>query len=70
MFDHGRKLPWFAEKYDTAPEFQAMRTRVRKSGCKGRMDAFILYFNPDERACTRPYEELEVSSPSYAVPHP
>lgn len=52
MFDHHRKSPWFAEKYDPAPEFQAMRTRVRKSGWKGRMDAFILdlesgKFDPD-----------------------
>ena len=42
MFDHHRKSPWFAEKYDPAPELQAMRTRVRKIGWKGRMDAFIL----------------------------
>lgn len=52
MFDHHRKSPWFAEKYDPAPEFQAMRTRVRRSGWKGRMDAFILdlesgKFDPD-----------------------
>ncbi|RPD66715.1 hypothetical protein L226DRAFT_529121 [Lentinus tigrinus ALCF2SS1-7] len=52
MFDHHRKSPWFAEKYDPAPEFQAMRTRVRKSGWKGRMDAFIMdlesgKFDPD-----------------------
>ncbi|KAI0723048.1 hypothetical protein C8Q76DRAFT_614816 [Earliella scabrosa] len=52
MFDHHRKSPWFAEKYDPAPEFQNMRTRVRKSGWKGRMDAFILdlesgKFDPD-----------------------
>ena len=52
MFDHHRKSPWFAEKYDPAPEFQAMRTRVRKGGWKGRMDAFIMdlesgKFDPD-----------------------
>ena len=52
MFDHHRKSPWFAEKYDPAPEFQAMRTRVRKEGWKGRMDAFVLdlesgKFDPD-----------------------
>ncbi|KAI0751499.1 hypothetical protein C8Q80DRAFT_579948 [Daedaleopsis nitida] len=52
MFDHHRKSPWFAEKYDPAPEFQVLRTRVRKGGWKGRMDAFILdlesgKFDPD-----------------------
>ena len=52
MFDHHRKSPWFAEKYDPAPEFQAMRTRVRKLGWRGRMDAFIAdlesgTFDPD-----------------------
>ncbi|KAI0663173.1 hypothetical protein C8Q70DRAFT_908268 [Cubamyces menziesii] len=52
MFDHHRKSPWFAEKYDPAPEFQAMRTRVRKIGWRGRMDAFVLdlesgKFDPD-----------------------
>ncbi|KAM5534897.1 hypothetical protein V8D89_011452 [Ganoderma adspersum] len=52
MFDHHRKSPWFAEKYDPAAEFQAMRTRVRKLGWKGRMDAFIVdlesgTFDPD-----------------------
>ncbi|KAI1789040.1 hypothetical protein LXA43DRAFT_1023033 [Ganoderma leucocontextum] len=52
MFDHHRKSPWFAEKYEPAPEFQAMRTRVRKLGWKGRMDAFIVdlesgAFDPD-----------------------
>ncbi|PIL36890.1 transcription factor [Ganoderma sinense ZZ0214-1] len=52
MFDHHRKSPWFAEKYDPAPEFQAMRTRVRKLGWKGRMDTFIVdlesgTFDPD-----------------------
>ncbi|KAI0771991.1 hypothetical protein BD413DRAFT_604124 [Trametes elegans] len=41
MFEHHRKSPWFAEKYDPAPEFEAMRTRVRKTGWRGRMDAFI-----------------------------
>ena len=41
MFEHHRKSPWFGEKYDPAPEFQAMRMRVRKSGWRGRMDAFV-----------------------------
>ena len=52
MFEHHRKSPWFAEKYDPAEEFQAMRMRVRKSGWRGRMDTFILdlesgKFDPD-----------------------
>ena len=52
MFEHHRKSPWFAEKYDPAPEFQALRTRVRKVGWRGRMDAFVMdlesgKFDPD-----------------------
>ncbi|OCH86215.1 hypothetical protein OBBRIDRAFT_783552 [Obba rivulosa] len=52
MFDHHRKSPWFAEKYDPVPEFVAMRQRVRKIGWRGRMDAFLLdleagKFDPD-----------------------
>ncbi|KAI9066390.1 hypothetical protein FKP32DRAFT_1673915 [Trametes sanguinea] len=52
MFEHHRKSPWFAEKYDPAPELQAMRTRVRKIGWRGRMDTFVLdlesgKFDPD-----------------------
>ncbi|EKM59421.1 uncharacterized protein PHACADRAFT_249892 [Phanerochaete carnosa HHB-10118-sp] len=52
MFDHHRKSPWFAEKYDPSPECQQMRSRVRKNGWKGRMDAFLLElesgkFDPD-----------------------
>ncbi|KAF8632018.1 hypothetical protein AX17_004961 [Amanita inopinata Kibby_2008] len=40
MFDHHRKSPWFAEKYDPAPEFENLRTRVRKEGWKGRLNIF------------------------------
>ena len=52
MFEHHRKSPWFAEKYDPSPEYVAMRTRVRKIGWRGRMDTFILdlesgKFDPD-----------------------
>ena len=52
MFEHHRKSPWFAEKYDPSPEFVQMRTRVRKVGWKGRQDAFLLdlesgKFDPD-----------------------
>ncbi|KAF8883425.1 hypothetical protein BD779DRAFT_1612279 [Infundibulicybe gibba] len=41
MFEHHRKSPWFAEKYDPAPEFQNLRTRVRKEGWKNRLDTFL-----------------------------
>ncbi|KAF9464270.1 hypothetical protein BDZ94DRAFT_1256727 [Collybia nuda] len=52
MFDHHRKSPWFAEKYDPASEFQNLRLRVRKDGWKGRLDGFLLElesgkFDPD-----------------------
>ncbi|KAI0677002.1 hypothetical protein C8Q78DRAFT_960315 [Trametes maxima] len=52
MFEHHRKSPWFAEKYDPSPDLQAMRTRVRKIGWRGNMDTFILdlesgKFDPD-----------------------
>jgi len=63
MFDHHRKSPWFAEKYDPAPELQNLRTRVRKDGWKGRLNSFLLdlesgKFDPD---FTEP--ESEPSSP-------
>lgn len=41
MFEHHRKSPWFAEKYDPSPEFVQLRARVRKEGWKGRMNAFL-----------------------------
>ena len=41
MFDHHRKSPWFAEKYDPAAEFSALRRRLRMDGWKGRLNAFI-----------------------------
>ncbi|KAF9246862.1 hypothetical protein BU15DRAFT_69722 [Melanogaster broomeanus] len=41
MFDHHRKSPWFAEKYDPAPEFVALRRRVRKDGWTGRLNTFL-----------------------------
>ena len=37
-----KKSPWFAEKYDPAPEFQNLRTRVRKEGWRGRIDTFLM----------------------------
>ncbi|EAU80560.1 hypothetical protein CC1G_09957 [Coprinopsis cinerea okayama7 len=52
MFDHHKKSPWFAEKYDPSPEYVALRTRVRKEGWKGRLNNFLLdleagKFDPD-----------------------
>ncbi|KLO15738.1 hypothetical protein SCHPADRAFT_902111 [Schizopora paradoxa] len=41
LFDHHKKSPWFAEKYDPSPEFVSLRTRVRKFGWKGRMNQFL-----------------------------
>lgn len=41
MFEHHRKSPWFAEKYEPAPEFEQLRTRVRKEGWKGRLNNFL-----------------------------
>ncbi|VDC04076.1 unnamed protein product [Peniophora sp. CBMAI 1063] len=41
MFDHHRKSPWFAEKYDPAPEFAYLRARIRKEGWRGRLAAFV-----------------------------
>ena len=52
MFDHHKKSPWFAEKYDPSPDYVALRTRVRKEGWKGRVQGFLLdlesgKFDPD-----------------------
>lgn len=41
LFEHHRKSPWFAEKYDPATEFTALRARVRKVGWRGRMTQFL-----------------------------
>jgi hypothetical protein len=41
MFDHHRNFPWFAEKYDPAPDMQNLRLRVRKEGWRGRIDLFL-----------------------------
>ncbi|CAL1701519.1 unnamed protein product [Somion occarium] len=65
MFDHHRKSPWFAEKYDPAPEFADLRTRVRRVGWRGRMDTFLLdleagKFDPD---LNPPEPEPEPASP-------
>ncbi len=58
MFEHHKKSPWFAEKYDPAPEFANLRLRVRKEGWKGRIDAFLLdlessKFDPDSQESTQ-----------------
>lgn len=52
MFEHHRKSPWFAEKYDPSPEYLQLRARVRKVAWKGRIDSFVLdleagKFDPD-----------------------
>ncbi|OAX39133.1 hypothetical protein K503DRAFT_769766 [Rhizopogon vinicolor AM-OR11-026] len=66
MFDHHRKSPWFAEKYDPAQEFVALRRRVRKEGWRGRLNSFLLdlesgKFDPDlsepETDTTSPVKE-------------
>jgi len=41
MFEHHRKSPWFAEKYEPSPEFLKLRERLRREGWKGRINAFI-----------------------------
>ncbi|EGO01534.1 hypothetical protein SERLA73DRAFT_176851 [Serpula lacrymans var. lacrymans S7.3] len=41
MFDHHRKSPWFAEKYDPSEEHLALRRRVRKEGWAGRLNTFL-----------------------------
>ena len=41
MFEHHRKSPWFAEKYDPTPEYESLRIRVRKEGWKGRLNTFL-----------------------------
>jgi len=41
MFEHHRKSPWFAEKYDPTPEYEILRARVRKEGWKGRFNTFL-----------------------------
>ncbi|KAG6915387.1 hypothetical protein DXG01_011759 [Tephrocybe rancida] len=63
MFEHHRKSPWFAEKYDPSPELQNLRLRVRKEGWKGRLDTFLLdlesgKYDPDLNEL-----DLEPSSP-------
>ena len=64
MFNHHRKSPWFAEKYEPTPEYELLRARVRKEGWKGRMNTFLLdleagKFDPDAR-------EPEADAPSPA----
>lgn len=41
MFEHHRKSPWFAEKYDPAPEHVRLRRRLRREGWKGRLGIFL-----------------------------
>lgn len=41
MFDHHRKSPWFAEKYDPSAQYAYLRKRVRKEGWRGRLNTFL-----------------------------
>lgn len=41
MFDHHRKSPWFAEKYDPSAQHAYLRKRVRKEGWRGRLNTFL-----------------------------
>jgi SERRATE/Ars2, N-terminal domain len=41
MFDHHRKSPWFAEKYDPSAQYAYLRKRVRKEGWRGRLNIFL-----------------------------
>jgi len=41
MFEHHRKSPWFAEKYDPSLEFVKLRERLRREGWRGRINTFI-----------------------------
>ena len=65
MFDHHRRSPWFAEKYDPSPEVSNLRARVRRVGWRGRIDTFLLdldagKFDPDLHP---PEPEPEPTSP-------
>lgn len=40
MFEHHRKSPWFAEKYEPSPEFVKLRERLRREGWNGRINTF------------------------------
>ncbi|KAH9045722.1 hypothetical protein EDB85DRAFT_1908092 [Lactarius pseudohatsudake] len=41
MFDHHRRSPWFAEKYDPSTQYAYLRKRVRKEGWRGRLNTFL-----------------------------
>jgi hypothetical protein len=41
MFDHHRKSPWFAEKYDPSAQYAYLRRRVRKEGWRSRLNIFL-----------------------------
>ncbi len=41
MFEHHRKSPWFAEKYDPSPPYQMLRARIRKEGWRSRLVTFL-----------------------------
>ncbi|TFY69491.1 hypothetical protein EVJ58_g373 [Rhodofomes roseus] len=63
MFEHHRKSPWFAEKYDPSPEFVALRQRVRRIGWRGRMDSFLLDLEAGKYDPDLNEPEAEAASP-------
>lgn len=57
MFEHHRKSPWFAEKYDPAPEFVSLRRRLRKEGWRGRLNLFLNDLETGKYDSNEPEEE-------------
>ncbi|KAH7888102.1 hypothetical protein F5I97DRAFT_1865687 [Phlebopus sp. FC_14] len=74
MFDHHRKSPWFAEKYDPSPEFIALRHRVRREGWRGRLNTFLSdleegRFDPDlDERDSEPAKETTSSGDASMAP--
>jgi len=42
MFEHHKKSPWFAEKYEPSEYYVNLRKRVKKQGWRGKVDQFLL----------------------------
>ncbi|KAH8094761.1 hypothetical protein DFH11DRAFT_1555368 [Phellopilus nigrolimitatus] len=63
LFDHHRKSPWFAEKYDPSTEFANVRSRVRKIGWRGRMNQFVNELEDGKFDSSFNENEPEPSSP-------
>lgn len=70
MFDHHRKSPWFAEKYEPSPEFAQLRARVRKVGWRGRVDSFLMDLEAGKYDPDLNDPESEASSPVKETPAP